>query len=326
MAKAQTYNFEVEPEDDDEGDHPEVEDIGKFFTGELTGTAGRELEQHLADCDHCRQVLTMHVRFDSVVIPAETMRAVDALPKLSLDEQMAFIRRQLPLPALRPAFSGRRVLEWLEEALVSPILAPVMAVALIVVVSLAGLQTNKVYQQQRLETEVAQGYAVLQEDWHVTGEDYRPAGDFAPTIFSRERGPVANAAELAFQQALRRKPDSREARLGLAVFYSFSGQIFLADSLLQILLAQDSTDGAAWNQLGLVQARAQNYEAALAAWAMALRHRPSYAEAAFNRAQLLTQLERKPEALQAWQEYLKLDAASPWAEAARAKIKTLATP
>ncbi len=326
MAKAQTYKLEIEPEDEGSGDHPEVEDIGKFFTGELTGKACREVEQHLAGCDRCRQELATHVRLASVAVSEEELQRLDTLPRMSLDDQVAHILRQFPATYSSRRFSARSVLEWLEDALVSPILAPALAVALLVVVSLASLQMNNVYQQRRLEKEVAQGYAVLQEGWFVTTEDFRPSGGFPPAVFSRERGPVINSAELAFQQALRRAPDSREARLGLAVFYSFSGQIFLADSVLQILLARDSTDNEAWNQRGLVQARAQNHEAALAAFATALRHRPSYAEAAFNRAQLLTQLQRKPEALQAWQAYLQLDAASPWAEAARAKIKNFETP
>lgn len=325
MAKVQTYNFKVAPEDDDSGEHPEVEDIGKFFTGELPGQESRELEQHLADCDRCRQELAAHVRLASAAVSEEEAKLLATLPGMSRDEQLAHLLRNFP-EAPRAWFSGRRVWEWLEEALVSPALAPAMAVALIVVIALAGLQTNKVYQRHQLETEVAHGYAALKEQWFLTAHDLRPPGDFAPTMFSRERGPVANAAELAFQQALRRSPESREARLGLAVFYTFSGQLFLADSLLQVLIAQDSADAEAWNQRGLVQARAQNHEAALAAFAAALRHRPAYAEAAFNRAQLLTQLARKPEALQAWQDYLKLDAASPWAEAARARIQNLQTP
>lgn len=325
MAKAQSYHVEREPDDDDSGEHPEVEDIGKFFTGELTGEANREMERHLAGCDRCRQELVTHLRFAEAAVTEEELQLVRTLPGMSLDEQVRHVLQQFPTPIARP-LTGRRVWDWLEEVLLSPIAAPAMAVAILLVISLAGLKTHEVYQQQQYENEMARGRSTLQREWFVSSEDLRPPGDFALTRFSRARGPVPNAAETAFQQALERKPESREARLGLAVFYTFAGQLFSADSLLQVLLAQDSTDAEAWNQRGLVQARLEYHEAALAAFATALRHRPSYLEAAYNRAQLLTRLQRKEEALQAWRDYLQRDAASDWAEIARARIQILQSP
>lgn len=324
MPKAQSYHFEREPDDDDSGDHPEVEDIGKFFTGELTGEANREIERHLAGCDRCRQELVTHLRFAQAAVPEEELQLVRTLPGMSLDKQVRHVLQQFPEPVSRP-LTGRRVLDWLENWSLSPSAAPAMAVAILLVVSFAGLKTHQVYQQRQYENEVARGQAALQREWFVSSEDLRPPGNFALTPFSRARGPVPNAAATAFQQALERKPESREARLGLAVFYTFAGQLFSADSLLQVLLAQDSTDAEAWNQRGLVQARMENDEAALAAFATALRHRPSYAEAAYNRAQLLTRLQRKEEALLAWQDYLQRDAASDWAEVAKAQIQLLQT-
>ncbi len=326
MAKALSYHVEHEPDDDDDSEgHPKIEDIGKFFTGELAGQANREVEQHLADCDRCRQALAMHVKYAQAPATTEELQLLHTLPGMSIAEQVEHVLQHFPAPTPRP-FSGRRVLDWLEEILVSPIAAPAMAVAMLMVVSLAGLKSNQMYQQYRVETETGAGYAVLQREWFLSSEDLRPPGNFAATNFSRARGPVPNAAETAFQQALRRQPEHREARLGLAVFYTFSGRLFSADSLVQVLIAQDATDAEAWNQRGLVQARMENHEAALAAFATALRFKPSYLEAAFNRAQLLTQGQRKTEALQAWQDYLQRDADSAWAEVARARIKILQTP
>ncbi len=326
MAKTRTNNFDAGPEDDS-GGHPEQEAIGKFFTGELADEENRKVEQHLAGCDHCRQELATHVRFASVAITDEELQLLETSPRLTIDEQVRQIVRLFPEEPFEPMISRRSVWEWLNDVLVSPALAPVVAVAMVIIVSLAAMQGNKIYQQQRLATELAQGFSALRSEWLVTSEDFRPGSGFESSPFSRPRGATpsadSNAAVQAFRKALQRDPDNREAKLGLAIFYSFSGQLFLADSVLQILLARDATDAEAWNQLGLVRARAGNFEEALAAFASALRHQPRYAEAAFNRALVLTQLGRKLEAAQAWQDYLTLDAESDWAIAARARLAAL---
>lgn len=326
MAKALSYNVEVEPDDEDSDGHPEIEDIGKFVTGELTGQTRRDVEQHLAGCDHCRQELLTHLKFAAAPASAEELQLLQMLPGMSVAEQVEHVLQQFPSRTRRP-LSGRRVLDWLEDIFVSPIAAPAIAMALVIVISLAGLRSNQMYQQYRAETAKETGYSALRREWFLSSDDLRPSiKKLDATGFSRPRGPVPNAAEKAFQEALRRQPAHREARLGLAVFYTFSGRLFAADSLVQVLIAQDATDAEAWNQRGLVQARMENHEAALAAFVNALRFNPSYLEASYNRAQLLTQMQRNAEALQAWQDYLQRDTDSDWAKVARAKIQILQTP
>ncbi len=328
MAKVSADNFAVENESS--GAHPEREIIGKFFTGELTKRQSRTLTKHLAACEQCRKELAEHVRLARAEVSADEIQRFEAAPRRTIDEHVRHIVRQAPATPGAATFNARRVLNWLDEILASPILAPAAALGLVVMITLAGVQGNKTYQQRRLATELSQGFTILKSEWFITSEDLRPAGGFASSAFSRPRSktPIAdsNAAVQSFRKALQRDPDNREAQLGLAIFHYFSGQMFFADSLLRILLARDSTDAEAWNQYGLVQARLGNAEQALLACEAALRYQPQYAEAAFNRAQLLTQLQRKADALQAWQDYLRRDATSPWAEAARARINFLAAP
>jgi len=328
MVKMGTHNSAAENEFS--AAHPEREIIGKYFTGELPKRQSRALAKHLAACEQCRAELAEHVRFARAEVAPEAMQRFEAAPRRTVDEHVRQIERRLPARPAVAAFNARIVLDWLNETLKSPILAPAAAMILVGIIALMGVQGNKVYQQRRLATELAQGFSILKSEWFITTEDFRPAGGFNSSAFSRPRSKTptvdSNAAVQSFRKALQRDPDNRDAKLGLAIFYYFSGQMFFADSLLRVLLARDSTDAGAWNQHALVQARLGNSEQALLAFEMALRYQPQYAEAAFNRAQLLTQLQRKPAALQAWQDYLTRDATSPWAEAARARIKFLEAP
>jgi CHAT domain-containing protein len=80
---------------------------------------------------------------------------------------------------------------------------------------------------------------------------------------------------------------------------------------------------AAYLVRGTERKQSQDVAKALAAADRAVRSNPALPEAAFNRALALERLFLTPQARQAWEEYLKLDDSSQWADEARRRVESL---
>ncbi|MFQ5708740.1 MAG: tetratricopeptide repeat protein [bacterium] len=180
------------------------------------------------------------------------------------------------------------------------------------------------FRSWRAEINTRAGLEQLHEQWTITDADLRPPGDFPRSIFSvtlgAEPAPGSDPA-LPFENALKWNKKNRAAKHGLAIAWYFTGQYAKADSLVNALISEDSLDHEAWNMRGLLAAQRENSDRAIEAFNRALRIRPDYAEAAYNRALLLQQTGQLKEARKAWQEYLKIDKISTWSETARKQLK-----
>jgi tetratricopeptide (TPR) repeat protein len=77
------------------------------------------------------------------------------------------------------------------------------------------------------------------------------------------------------------------------------------------------------SDLAAARVAQMEYQLAVDASVLALEHNPSLAPAAFNHALALERLHKPREAKAAWENYLKLDPSSQWAEEAKGHIKEL---
>ena len=330
MSERQRH-IKVDTTEDASSPHLDAEKIGKFANGELAAEQNQRAQKHLAHCDHCRRDLVALIRRAAVEVTEEERKLLQALPPLESGAQILQTLARFPNLPAEQAENGSFVSRWWEQlaaCLPQPLLAPALATAVFAFLALGSLGGYQLYVRLQTDSEIARGYQTLKQNWKVSENDFRPPGEFELSALSRPHGPApaADPAEQAFRSALRRDADNREALLGLAVYDAFAGKTGRADSLLRVLLQRDSTDAEAWNQRGVVWARLEQNNDALAAFAAALRHRPSYNEAAFNRALLLTRVRRRDEAMAAWQDYVRRDPASVWSEAARAHLRKLAQP
>lgn len=313
--------------------HLSPEEIGKFSNGELTAAENRRAQKHLAGCDQCRHDLVELIRLAAAEVTEEERRLLQSLPAFESGETVRALEGRRPAAGQEERRINEARSDWwqrLKAFFPQPAFTPAFAAAVVAVVVLGSFGGYRLYLRQQINGDVRRGYEALQQQWHVSENDFRPAGNFPVSMLSRPHSAVpaaaADPAAQAFASALSREADNRQALLGLALMHSFSGRMGPADSLLQILLQRDSTDAEAWNQYGLILARREQDEAALAAFTTALRQRPDYHEAAYNRALLLTRQRRRAEAAAAWREYLRRDGNSAWSEAARAHARQLEQP
>jgi CHAT domain-containing protein len=126
--------------------------------------------------------------------------------------------------------------------------------------------------------------------------------------------------------------DSIEARHAAALAHLFAGRPKEAAALLGAL-APRASDARIWTDLAaarLVVATGDDdplqLAQALAAADAALRITPKFPEALFDRALILEHLGLREQAAAAWQQYLSVDKASPWAAEARQHRRELGVP
>jgi anti-sigma factor RsiW len=312
--------------------HLEPDQIEKFFSGSLSSPQQSEVEKHLAVCDVCRGHLAeiFHVCLEPV--SDEEMELLKSLPALEIEEE---VRQILKLAEERHPLSWHeKFAEWLGtlgegcrkswERLVydlSPRYSLGTALAGVMLLVAIGYSPFRAW---RAGVHVRAAMDILRGEQTITSDDLRPSANFPLSIFSSTHSPAGTdsvGAEL--HEALAWDAKNRAAQRGLAIHLYFKGDLTRADSLLRVLLRQDSLDVESWNDLGLVRARAEDTTGALVAFGKALRRKPDYAEAAFNRAALLQASGRTREARQAWQDYLQIDDQSKWAEVVRRRLTRL---
>jgi predicted negative regulator of RcsB-dependent stress response len=305
-----------------------AEAIGKYINHELVPLEFLEAEKHLAWCDSCRRQLIELVQVSIEPVSEEEKKILETAPPLEISEQVQKVMALMPKTATTSSWL-ERVAGWIYPHI--PELAPqtsarklALAAGIIAVICVAGYQPFRNWQAERHA-----GLAIteFQKIWTITDDELRPAEDFRQSIFSPTHSaaetPGADTVEIEFMKALQWNKNNRAARRGLATLRGLTGDLKTADSLIALLLEENSRDFAAWNNRGVMAARREDSTAALVYFEKALQIRPDNAIAAYNRADLLFRLGRRDEAVQAWQNFLKLDSQSEWAQVARRRLRDL---
>ncbi len=264
-----------------------VEEIIKFMTGELPFRAARKAQTHLARCEECRQKLADIMRASAPVAKSEAA-AVAARSPLVIEHQLRDIER-IVLEQGEPPPAGEAISKFW-RSLIARLwpLQPAYAVLVLVLITATwfGQRTFRQWQGKRY---LAESVELLKDAYPVTRQDLLPHG-FSPGMFSDHHGADASkktqVIERKLQKALSWDSRNREAKRALAQYSYFAHDLKRADSLLCVLLREDSSDFATWNDLGVVAAQREDTTVALSAFKKALQIQPKYEEAAHNRALL----------------------------------------
>ncbi len=186
--------------------------------------------------------------------------------------------------------------------------------------SLAGLAALAPRSQRFVEPRLSGGF-----DWAPYRGAERASGDGA----DRERMKLAGAAADAADAADRRRSADAQHVAGVAMVLA-EQPLEAVQRLGRVTVAQ-AAEPSAWSDLAAARyaaalslGRPSLYPEALAAADRALQLDPRHAEALFNRALILERMQLTSEARAAWQKYLAVDAASPWAVEARQRMGRLA--
>jgi tetratricopeptide (TPR) repeat protein len=153
------------------------------------------------------------------------------------------------------------------------------------------------------------------------GFGYRPPPPVVRGLAGREQTPALRIAVAGVEQRAGGAP-SLDDQAALAVALLVAGEVDRAITLLESVVNARPTDATALNDLGAAYlTRAQHgsnadLQKASAVLDRALRAKPDFPEALFNRA-IAAELSDPSTARAAWTAYLAVDSQSPWAAEAR---------
>lgn len=265
--------------------HPDSETIAAFAEGRLRGGEAATLVAHLDQCESCTADVSL-VMGDPSVEKGVVRRGPWRAWMLAV--AAAFVLAIAGVGVFRPAAPMRQLVE----------LAPTS--------------------ERTVEPRLTGGFA-----WAEYAGTRRASGGPSDAASLKLAGAAGELVERADRDSdagaqhaagvamvLVQKPEEGIARLEKA--------------------AAASSDAKPWSDLAAARyaaasqlGRASLYPLALSAADEALRREPSLAEARFNRALILERMGLADEAKRAWERYLEVDASSPWAREARARLAEL---
>ncbi len=293
------------------GECPDLETIAAYLDGRLTDRERARVTAHLADCEDCYALFSESAR---VVIDEPTV----AVPWHT--------RLKATIKQMRPAVAAG----W-----TGTVLATAAALTMFVQTGqLARLRSS----DSNLQALVAAVGTDRPFDARLSGFAYGPVrgpvrsgeSSSAPAVSPDVRIAAAQIEKMASGS---RTPQSLKA---LGVAYLVLGDVNRAVPVLEEaadlatrtrnahVLAGDLP--AAYLARATRNSQPQDFANALTAAERAVKLDPRLAEGWFNRACALERLSLADEARQAWQDYLKVDDRSGWAEEARSRMKVAGVP
>ena len=263
--------------------HLEPELIAAFAEGQLRDAELTYVSDHLRDCTECRESVGETVRFLRELQPA------------------------VVVPRRRPV--------WLAAA------------AAILILAGAGTFAWRLRSRSPMRELVAAAPADVRFiEPRLSGF---PAAPLAVVVRGNEQDPrqmelTGVAGRVLRQTSGDSSPDAIHAA---AVAQLLTAETAQAIAKLKTV-AEKSNDATIWNDLAAAQYEARVEDPAQLAIALAsvdraLASDPSMHEALFNRALILTQLARKPDAVAAWSRFLEAESTGTFADEARRHLQSL---
>ncbi len=290
----------------DAGECPDLETIAAYLDGRLEGSERTRITAHLATCEECYFV------FSEAAQTHLTKKAVEPRP-VRLGWR---------------AWLGRPIVLW--PSISTALLATVAVLLLVLTDGIGQWRWRESSELQALVVAVGANRTI--EPRLTGGFTYGPlrgamrAGEPLPTAVSVDVRIAA--AQIEKRATERRTPQTLKA---LGVAYLVMGDVNHAVPVLEEAADHTNPDAQVLSDLSaayLVRARRNNepqdFAKALTMADRAVKADPHLAEAWFNRADALQHLALQNEARDAWRDYLKVDARSPWAEEARSRLKAIA--
>ena len=199
-----------------------------------------------------------------------------------------------------------------------------------------------VWQARRPQTDLNEGLVALQDAFHEERPIEGRLSDFGYVPLPNQRGASEKVdhvkrdlASTLLLKSVRDKPTAASHH-ALAKYYAMLHQFDEAEKEFAAALALAPGDAKIHNDFGATlleeaQRQASNksnsqlelYGRSLQEVEKAIELDPSLLEASFNRALIFQSMRPSEQAKQAWEEYLKKDSSSPWADEARRNIKLI---
>lgn len=316
----------------------------KYFTSQLSDDELAEIEAHIAECDECCKILATLARMtnkeESIIEEsflynnlASEEKKIRELVKNTLENSnspentkenhkpsnvvsLADHQNSLNEKAISKPFN------WKISQLA--IAASLVIFFLLGAFAILNLQNNSTSTNETL----AKSISVIKEVNQMgRPSDLRIANlDYAPSLESRgsteeQKSKLVTTIEILTTEVEKNPTPANRQILAQALILSDDYQ--KATEQLSLALAAKPGDVVILTDLAVAQAAIKNYQHALIYINEALKVNPNYLAAIFNRALIYQELKEYNNARSDWENYLKLDANSPWAIEAKKNLQQI---
>ena len=315
----------------------------KYFSSQLSDDELAEIEAHIAECDECCKILATLARMtnkEETIIEesflynnlAAEEKKIRELVKSTLENSNSPENTKDP-HNLSNVVSLTNHQNSLNEKAISKLfnwkisqLAIAASLAVFLLVG-AFAVLNSQNNSSTNET-LAKSISVIKEVNQMgRPSDLRIANlDYAPSLESRgsteeQKSKLATTIEILTTEVEKNPTPTNRQILAQALILSDDYQ--KATEQLSLALAAKPGDVVILTDLAVAQAAIKNYQHALVYINEALKANPNYLAAIFNRALIYQELKEYNNARSDWENYLKLDADSPWTIEAKKNLQQI---
>lgn len=296
---------------------PEAGEWASLVVGLVDSESREKLLSHASRCDACGALLRMAAEdLASELNPAEST-TLEELESAKPEWQRGMARRMARASRPDP----------------HPIPAPWLAWAAGLVIAVgAGWWSYTAWFSTRPASLIAQEYTQQRPfEYRIPAAGYGPIRQQKGSIGSAfQRPPSLLEAEARILRELAKRPDDPRWLALRAETEMLSWDPEAAIATLTRALDRQPNDPALSADLGMAYAlraeaqnRAVDYGNAIEYLTRAIRAKPDFREAVFNRAIVYERLFLYEEAIKEWRQYLSLDSGSAWADEARRRLAEL---
>ena len=297
---------------------PPEADILSYKENNLSKQARTRLEQHIAACRDCRELLVLLVRF-----PVETITQQPPLSEAEIQQQTARVIQLIEADERRQAArnaDGQTVPApqpgWVFRYRSQFVAASVMVCALVV----GGLYF--MMPGEPATESARQSLTQAMKDQRYSQARLSGGFDYSHYNSTRSSGDLPDLhLQIAVNQLKAAESDSApvEMRQMLArahLAFNLPEHARQAQAILESLQARGVQTAEVFNDLGVARFQLKSFDAAIAAFTRALEINPAYAEALFNRALAKESAARYPEAKLDWEQFINSTTDANWKDEA----------
>ena len=304
---------------------PPEADILNYTEQRLPAPARHELEQHVAACADCRELLVLLARFpesEIAELPPPSSAEIQQQTARVMQLIEASERRNAASAAPHPTgFAPRRGWAYRFRAQFA------VAAMVISVLLIGGLYL--MIRNEPASDAARHSLALAMKDERRSAARLSGGFDYSPYKSTRGGNDSPDfhlnraLGELRAAESDSAPPEMRQMLARAHLAFDHPEHARQAQAILTALRARGVETAELFNDLGVAQFQLQSNDAAIASFSRALEINPAYTEALFNRALAYESAGRYAEARRDWQQFLASAADANWKAEAEGHLAAL---
>ena len=313
-----------------------------FISGSLSEEKKKDVLNHLSSCRKCSEKLALFVKVSNPYPKYKEDRVISEIFPQPTEEYSNQLLHLQKLYSNNQGKSGLQIFSNLLKVTSRDFISSfnliynrkrILIPSIVILLAFLVFLINPIgkYMDHKAMVLIETGNALLSKSTSpIYTIPLRPYGGFSWVEYSAYRGKEHNKIsaqendiEAFFKEALKIRKNNPEVLSYTGNFYLVLGNFTQARYLFERAMKLKLNNAIAANGLGIIYYAKNEIDKAIEFLLLAKKSDPQFLEARYNLAFLYQQIGKYQEARKEWQEYLKMDSYSEWADNARDMLKKI---